>query len=282
MNKSKNSKKIDPNLSLVEIRAKTDNQKHVFESKRHAVLHGAAGTGKSFISSFIGYKAVLAREYDSLIYIRSAVPTRNLGFLPGNAPEKVEVYEQPYKEIATELFDRGDAYDTLKRSEAVKFISTSYIRGINLNNAFVIVDECQNMTFQELDTIMTRIGKNCRIFFCGDYYQKDIKDTGIKEFYDILRSMNEFDFINFTIDDVVRSNLVKNYLKRKYDQGNFEQSNISNGRSRISKAIARKVDLSDSELRESRDAYSNPELSDYKAGSNDSAYRPTRPDSTEL
>jgi phosphate starvation-inducible PhoH-like protein len=264
--KKPNGKKIDPNLKLVEILPLTKNQEKVFECKNNAVLHGSAGTGKSLISSYIGYKGVLSRKYDALVYVRSAVPTRSIGFLPGTESEKTQVYEAPYREIATELFDRGDAYDTLKNSGVVRFLTTSHIRGINLNNVFVVVDECQNMTFQELDSVMTRIGKGTRIFFCGDYYQKDLKDTGIRQFYNVLRSMDEFDFINFTIDDVVRSEIVKNYLKHKYEKGHFEQQDLSEGRSRISSLLAGKTNIQDPKLHESSDANSYPELHPTKSG----------------
>lgn len=282
MSKKPNGRKVDPNLRLIEVEPLTKNQCRVFDSKRNQVLHGSAGTGKSLISSYLGYKSVLRKEYSQLVYIRSTVPVRNQGFLPGNIIEKAEVYEQPYAEIATELFARGDAYESLKRSEAVRFVSTSYLRGINLNNSFIVVDECQNMTFQELDTVMTRIGKDSKIFFCGDYYQKDEKDTGIREFYKILAAMDEFDFTNFTIDDVVRSDLVKSYLKHKYDKGNFEQSNISPGRSRISTLIAGRADVQNPELRQSNDADRYPELQPTQSRDNVDSDRSHGPDTCEL
>lgn len=256
----RNGKKIDPNLRLVEIKPLTENQQKVFDSKKHLVLHGAAGTGKTLVSSYLGYKSVLNNKHAALIYVRSAVPTRSIGYLPGTEAEKTQVYEQPYREIATELFDRGDAYDSLKNSGVVKFLSTSHIRGINLTNVAVIVDECQNMSYQELDSIITRIGQDCRLFFCGDYYQRDLKDTGIRQFYEILRQMQEFDFVNFTIDDVVRSGLVKNYLKTKYEKGNFEQQSLPETRGRISTLLAGRANVQDSELQQPDDADSYPEL----------------------
>lgn len=268
MSKKNITKKIDPNLKLTTIEPLTENQEKVFNSNKNLVLHGSAGTGKTLVSSYLGYKAVLNRYYNYLVYIRSAVPTRNIGFLPGTEAEKTQVYEQPYRQIATELFDRGDAYDSLKHSEAVKFITTSHIRGINLTDCFIIVDECQNMTYQELDSIITRVGKRCRLVFCGDYYQRDLRETGIREFYNILQEMNEFDFINFTIDDVVRSDLVKNYLKAKYEKGNFEQSDISDSRGRISKLLTTRANLQNSELQQSFDTYNYSELFPVEKGTN--------------
>lgn len=246
MSKKNGNRKLDPNLSLVEIKPITEAQVRVFSSKKNLVLHGAAGTGKSFISSYLAYKDVLDRVYGRLIYVRSAVPTRDIGFLPGTEKEKTDIYKRPYIDIAKELFDRGDAYELLEASNVVNFMTTSFVRGLSLDHAVIIVDECQNMTYQELDSIITRVGDNSRIIFCGDYYQKDLKNTGIKDFYEVLHSMSQFDFVNFTIEDVVRSDLVKSYLKAKYEKGNFEQSDLSNSKSRITGLIAANAKLSDS------------------------------------
>lgn len=273
MNRQKKNK-LDTNLELQVITHKTDAQEKVFSSKKNLVLHGSAGTGKTFITSYLAYKAVLERKhYEKLVYIRSAVPTRNIGFLPGTEAEKVQVYEQPYIEIAAELFGRGDAYSVLKSADAVRFFTTSHVRGITLRNAMVIVDECQNMTYQELDSIITRMGEDCRIFFCGDFYQRDLKETGIREFYKVLESMDEFDSVKFTVDDVVRSPLVKSYLKAKYEKGNFEQPDIPGSRGRISTYLTGQTDLQDSELQQSDNANSNPKLCTCKAGRNELADR---------
>ena len=209
---------VQLNMKLEDMRPLTDTQAKVFESKNNLVLDGAAGTGKTFVSSYLAYKAMEAKKFDRLIYIRSAVPTRNIGFLPGDEKEKTKVYESPYVDIASELFDRADAYEILKKKGTVEFMTTSHIRGMTIRDSVIIVDECQNMSYHELDSIITRVGEGCRIFFCGDFYQADLKDNGIKEFYSVLRSMEEFDFVHFTIDDIVRSGLVKSYLEAKYRQ----------------------------------------------------------------
>jgi phosphate starvation-inducible protein PhoH len=190
-------------------------QERLLRSNKNLVLSGFAGTGKTFLSSFIGYSSIFAGEYQKLIYIRSAVPTRNLGFLPGTEKEKVEVYEAPYIDIATELLGRGDSYEILKKKGVVHFMSTSFIRGITLNNAFIIVDETQNMSYHELDSLITRLGDNCRVIFCGDNRQADLYKNGFEDFYKVIRNMNEFDFIEFEKDDIVRSDLVKNYIIKK-------------------------------------------------------------------
>jgi phosphate starvation-inducible protein PhoH len=153
--------------------------------------------------------------YDKLILIRSAVPTRDIGFLPGNEKEKSAVYEAPYKDIAIELFQRGDAYEILKTKGLVHFMTTSFIRGVTLRDAVILVDECQNMSFHELDSIITRVGENCRVVFCGDFRQSDLKTNGLNDFFRVLRSMEQFDFIDFEIKDIVRSDFVKSYITAK-------------------------------------------------------------------
>ena len=157
--------------------------------------------------------------YNNLVIIRSAVPTRDIGFLPGSEKEKASVYEEPYKEIALELFQRGDAYEILKTKGLVHFMTTSFVRGITLKETVIIIDECQNMTFHELDSIITRVGTNCRVIFCGDFRQSDLKSNGLESFMEILKNMGSFDFIDFEIKDIVRSEFVKDYIIAKTELG---------------------------------------------------------------
>tara|TARA_X000001382_G_scaffold127677_1_gene115917 strand:- start:237 stop:938 length:702 start_codon:yes stop_codon:yes gene_type:complete len=203
------------NLKVQEIEPLTRNQVLAFESDKHLVLHGLAGTGKTFISSYLAYDDIEKSYADNLIYIRSAVPTREMGFLPGNEKEKSAVYEEPYKDVASHLFNRGDAYEILKAKGIVQFMTTSYIRGVTLRNAVIIVDECQNMSFHELDSIITRVGENCRIIFCGDFRQSDLKKNELLSWLQILTRMEEFDFVEFGVDDIVRSDFVKKYIIAK-------------------------------------------------------------------
>ena len=205
------------NFILTEIEPITKRQLEVFESNKHLLLHGCAGTGKTFISLYLALDDIFKQEYNKIVIIRSAVPTREMGFMPGTEADKAKLYEYPYIGIFQELFSRGDdPYNQLKTKGVVTFTTTSYIRGITLNNCVIVVDEIQNMSFHELDSIITRIGKNCRIIFCGDTFQSDLKSSGIEDFMEILRDMDEFDFVDFTIEDIVRSDLVKNYLTTKY------------------------------------------------------------------
>lgn len=216
--KQGNGKGANLNLTLVPVEPLTENQRKVFESKKNVVCNGCAGTGKTYITSYLGLDLVLnQREFSRLVYIRSAVSTRNIGFLPGGDKDKVEIYERPYMDIASDLFGRGDAYDILKQKGIIQFLSTSFLRGTTLRDAVIIVDECQNMTYHELDSIITRIGDNCLVYFCGDYFQSDLHGNGLGDFHKVLNKMDSFDFVQFELDDIVRSDFVKEYLIAKYD-----------------------------------------------------------------
>ena len=210
---------VGSGLSLWETEPLTQNQIRAFESDKHLVLHGVAGTGKTFISCYLAFDDMIKGLYDRLIIIRSAVPTRDMGFLPGSEKEKSAVYEEPYKNIAIELFDRGDAYDILKTKGLVHFMTTSFIRGITLKDSVILIDECQNMTFHELDSIITRVGRGCRIIFSGDFKQTDIKNNGIRPFLSILKTMGSFAIINFEVKDIVRSDFVKEYIIAREEAG---------------------------------------------------------------
>ena len=161
--------------------------------------------------------------YEKVVIVRSVVPTRDMGFLPGNQKEKARVYEAPYYSICSELFNRGDAYDIIKNKGYVEFISTSYVRGTTLSDCIVIVDECQNLNFHELDSIITRAGENCRIIFCGDFRQSDLiresEKKGINSFINVVNNMRSFDLIEFNESDIVRSDLVKEYILSKLKHG---------------------------------------------------------------
>ncbi|HAW03901.1 MAG TPA: hypothetical protein DCW83_04390 [Saprospirales bacterium] len=211
------------NFHIKDIEPLTGSQKSVFESKKNLMLHGCAGTGKTFISLHLALESLYAEQYDKIVIVRSSVPTREMGFLPGTEDEKSKVYESPYISIMQELLSRGDnPYGQLKSKGIINFLTTSYVRGTTFNNSIIIVDECQNMTFHELDSIITRVGRNCRIIFCGDFFQADLKVNGLKTFITIINRMtDEFDFIEFGIDDIVRSGFVKSYLTQKY-KANFD------------------------------------------------------------
>lgn len=210
------------NLQLQEIEPLTKNQLKAFEAEEHLVLHGVAGTGKTFISFYLGFDDILKNEKRNIVVIRSAVSTRDIGFLPGNEKEKASVYEEPYIDICRELFQRGDAYEILKTKHVLFFRTTSYLRGVTLRDSVVIIDEFQNMTFHELDSIITRIGENCRVILCGDFRQSDLNKSGLQSFIRILKAMDTFTLIDFEIKDIVRSQFVKEYITVKTDLEIFE------------------------------------------------------------
>ena len=227
-------KKPIGNTYLLDIEPITDNQKKLFDSYaegKHLVAYGTAGTGKTFISLYNALADVLdeTTPYERIYLVRSLVSTREIGFLPGDHEDKADIYQIPYKNMVKYMFqmptdaDFEMLYGNLKAQETIKFWSTSFIRGTTLDNAIVIVDEFQNLNFHELDSIITRIGENSRIVFCGDASQSDLVKTndrnGIHDFLNILRKMPSFDIIEFGIDDIVRSGLVKEYIISKLDIG---------------------------------------------------------------
>lgn len=212
------------NFTLRHIDPLTENQKLSFQAyaqNKNLMLHGIAGTGKSFISLYLALNQVLNEDspFKKVVIVRSVVPTRDMGFLPGNSKEKAKVYEAPYYAICTELFGRGDSYDYLKNKGVVEFISTSFIRGITLNDCIIIVDEIANCTLHELDSVITRVGKNCKIIFCGDFRQSDFtkehEKNGLHDFMRIIQRMRSFVFVDFNEQDIVRSAMVKDYIIQK-------------------------------------------------------------------
>lgn len=213
--------KEQTHFKLRQIKPLTTTQEEVFTEffqNQNLVLHGVAGTGKTFVSLYLALNEILRAggSYDKIIILRSVVPSRDIGFLPGSLKEKTEIYEEPYKIICNELFQRGDGYDNLRQKHVIEFCVTSFLRGLTFNNCIIIVDEMQNMSYQELTTIITRVGDNCRIVFCGDYEQTDLhkekEKEGLKHFINVIKEMSEFTFIQFNYHDIVRSSLVKNFI----------------------------------------------------------------------
>ena len=214
---------IKNHMKLDNVVAKTEAQRQAFDliqDERNVILHGVAGTGKTFISLYLALKDLTDRASTKkrIVIIRSVVPTRDMGFLPGNDKEKTKVYEAPYRAICEELFNRGDAYEILKTRKTIEFISTSFVRGTTLNDAIVIVDEVQNMTFHELDSVITRIGRNCQLILCGDFRQGDLQGrekSGIIDIMKILDRIRGFSHVEFFEEDIVRSGFVKSYIIEK-------------------------------------------------------------------
>ena len=229
------SKKIEiTNSDLVKIEPVTDNQKVVFESYKkgqNQFLYGCAGTGKTFITLYLAMQEVLRNDtpYDRVVMVRSLIPTREIGFLPGDEEDKAALYQVPYSNMVQFMFKQPNEqafsmlYDRLKTQGSFYFLSTSFLRGLTFDNSIIIVDECQNLNFHELDTIVTRVGQDSKIMFCGDFMQTDLSKVnernGLHDFLRILEEMEEFNCLEFNIGDIVRSGFVRNYLIQKTKLG---------------------------------------------------------------
>lgn len=207
-----------------------ESQKLTFEAFESGAellfLYGSAGTGKTFLALYLSLTEALEKNTKrKVVIVRSAVPSRDMGFMPGTEREKARLYETPYSAICTELFDRQDAYETLKKSGKIEFVTTSYLRGLTVRDSVVLVDETQNMSFSELSTIMTRLGENSRIIFCGDGAQTDWMPSGqcsgLNRFKKIIERMKETKLVSFTSKDIVRSGIVRSYIEAE-NQNNLE------------------------------------------------------------
>ena len=217
---------LNQKFSMRKINPLTPSQADLFESYHEGynlAAIGTAGTGKTMCATYLALQDVLQKgEYEKVVIIRSAVQTREQGFMPGSKAEKEAVFEGPYTDIVNDLFSRGDAYQILKSKGMLQFMSSSFVRGLTFDNSIIIVDECQSMTYHELDTIITRVGESSKIIFCGDTKQDDLQQSrnradvsGLYDFIRVLQNIPSFDVVNFTIDDIVRSGLVKEYIMAK-------------------------------------------------------------------
>lgn len=209
---------------LTQIDPITKAQKESFEAwddDEHLILTGTAGTGKTYIAMYLALESVLERSgcYDKVIVLRSAVPVREIGYLPGKLEEKTDIFQSPYRAICEELFDDKAVYNKLINSHQLQFETTSFIRGRTFDRCIIIVDEMQNLNFHELDSIMTRAGENCKLIFCGDHAQSDFTNEGEKnglaKFLNIMYRMKNFTTVQFGWDDIVRSDIVRDYIMTK-------------------------------------------------------------------
>ena len=234
--RSKATKRLPVNSDLmVKVEPLTPNQERIFKAwdeGKHMFIYGCAGTGKTFTALYKALYDCLSStpSYERVYLVRSLVATREIGFLPGDHEDKSSLYQIPYKNMVKYMFELGNdndfemLYGQLKEQESIKFWSTSFLRGVTLDNSVIIIDEMQNLNFHELDSIITRVGENSRIIFCGDAMQTDlVKDrekNGIHDFMRILEMMpDDFEMVEMGIDDICRSGLVRNYLLAKNAAG---------------------------------------------------------------
>ena len=230
---AKKNKEIN-HTNLVTIKPIGDNQKVVFDTWKKGkcqFLFGSAGTGKTFVSLYLALKDLmdLKSKFDRVVLVRSLIPTREIGFLPGDEEDKAALYQVPYQNMVQFMFEQPNEqqfntlYDRLKGQGSLFFLSTSFLRGLTFDNSIIIVDECQNLNFHELDTIITRVGQDAKIVFCGDFDQTDLMNhnerNGLHDFLRILEEMEEFNCVEFTLGDIVRSGFVRSYLINKIKLG---------------------------------------------------------------
>lgn len=218
-------RQVKSTFFLKQVSPITARQEEMFEAYNDTyndglMAIGSAGTGKTWCALYLALKDVYEeRLYDRIIIVRTAVQTRDQGFLPGNLAEKMASYETPYVDIVNDLFDRSDAYKMLKEKGIITFMSSSFVRGLTFNNAIIIFDEAQNANADELRSVMTRVGEGSKILFCGDTKQDDLKagknkndKSGLGKFIEIIEHMGDIPIVKFDRDDIVRSGIVKRFI----------------------------------------------------------------------
>lgn len=218
------------NLELKDIYPITDNQVRTVQNYNQGdnlLLHGCAGTGKTFLSIFLALKEIMdgRTRRNRLVIIRTAQSSKDIGFLPGSEKQKLEVYEAAYRAICSELFHRDDAYEILKQKGVIEFHGTSFLRGTTIDNAIILVDEVQNQRYVELRTVLTRTGDHSRIILCGDTKQDDLtserykESSGLPDMIKVLQNMDSISSVQFTIDDIVRSGFVRDFIISENELG---------------------------------------------------------------
>lgn len=242
LNKKKPQNPIITLDHLVELQPLTKNQEKLFDAYddgKNIIAHGYPGTGKTISLLYKALEEVLdpRTPYKKVIIVRSTVATRDIGFLKGTVEDKIGEFEKPYKYMIKNLFDYDSdeqyemLYGNLKAQKSFYFMSTSFIRGMTFDECIIIVEEFSNLSFHELDSIITRVGIDCKIHFSGDLEQTDLLKTsekaGAPSFLRILNEMVEFERIDFTIEDIVRSGTVKNYIIAKNNLGLFSNPGLT-------------------------------------------------------
>ena len=197
-------------------------QQRMFESYftgNYIIANGVAGTGKTFAAIYLGLNDVLSAKspQKKIRIVRSVVPSREVGFLPGDIHEKLEPYELPYKDIFSELLGGYREYDLMKGYNQVEFISTSFVRGLTWDNSVIIIDEVQNLNFHEINSIVTRVGNDSKLIVVGDNFQTDLYKSnrdlsGMEKFIKVAAKVPMFDEITFLTEDIIRSEFVKSWI----------------------------------------------------------------------
>lgn len=217
-------------LSINSFWPKTDNQGKVFDlyqEDKNLLLYGTAGTGKTFLSLYLSLKEILSGNScrKKLIIYRTAQPTKQIGFLPGDEKEKAAVYEAPYRGLCEVLFGRADAYEVLKQRGVIDFRLTSFVGGTTIDNAIILIDEVQNMSTVEWFHVLSRTGLNSKVMLCGDSKQdvltnKRFNETsGFQELLKVSEDIPSMESVQFNIDDIVRSGFVRELIESMEKHG---------------------------------------------------------------
>jgi phosphate starvation-inducible protein PhoH and related proteins len=205
------------------IRPKTANQKRYVDAiEDHTITFGIgpAGTGKTYLAMAMAVAALNAKKINRIILTRPAVEAgEHLGFLPGTLSEKIDPYLRPLFDALHDMIDI-DSIPRLMQSGVIEVAPLAYMRGRTLNDAFVILDEAQNTTPEQMKMFLTRLGFGSKMVVTGDVTQIDLpngQNSGLRVIRDILKDIDDIAFLELTAEDVVRHRLIGDIV-RAYDK----------------------------------------------------------------
>ena len=219
------------------LKPKTQAQKEYVDNIRNTDMVfgiGPAGTGKTYLACAMAISAYKNREIERIILTRPAVEAgERLGFLPGDMQEKVDPYLRPLYDALYDVLGM-DAAAKLREKGVIEVVPLAYMRGRTLDNAFIILDEAQNTTREQMKMFLTRMGFNSKVVVTGDITQIDLPSgtmSGLKEARKVLTGVEGIRFNYFTEVDVVRHELVKRIIKayESYDSSNKVRTSTSKG-----------------------------------------------------
>jgi phosphate starvation-inducible protein PhoH and related proteins len=205
-----------------------NQQRYVDAIERHDMVFGIgpSGTGKTYLAIAMAVDALLSREVSRIILARPAVEAgERLGFLPGTLEEKVNPYLRPLYDALYDVLDH-DRVERYLEKDVIEIAPIAFMRGRTLNDAFVILDEAQNTTSEQMKMFLTRLGFNSKAVITGDVTQVDLptgRRSGLMEAVDVVSKVEGISFIYFTERDVVRHSLVQRII-RAYEE--FENSRL--------------------------------------------------------
>ena len=208
----------------------SDKQKEFFaaiEKNTITIATGPAGTSKTFTACYAAIKNLSSTSpINKIILTKPIVEAgENLGFLPGSVDEKMAPYMESFVTTFHKIIGK-QMFDKLKESDRIEMRPVAYMRGSTFNNAFMILDEAQNMNFHQLMTYITRLGENSKMVICGDVSQHDIKHNlvALPEFQKMIQNVNSIGTFNFEKKDIVRNKIIVDIVE-KYEE--WKEKNMS-------------------------------------------------------